>query len=193
MTVGIFLYKFRFNKLVLVYKLKKQGDGEEERLSLSSAVKVIVGQRRSHGCRAVWRDSLQSTASDKWALTRTIDKSKSQSLNFKDSCFFFFFFLFIFRKAVVRQLFDAKQTDILRSPRGERREMNIGASPPSGPASLPRRHTREAWRPCPSLLPPFGAGGPSPTSEEAARRATCAALASRPCLISLWYLRGSSL
>lgn len=27
-------------------------------------------------------------ASDKWALTRAIDKSKSQSLNFKDSAFF---------------------------------------------------------------------------------------------------------
>lgn len=41
-------------------KNKNQGDGEKERLSLSSAVKVIVGQQRSHGCRAVWRDSLQS-------------------------------------------------------------------------------------------------------------------------------------
>lgn len=122
-----------------------------------------------------------------------LTKARARAWILRTLAFFFFFPLFAFRKAVVRQLFDAKQTDILRGPRGERREMNVGASPPPGPASLPRRHTREAWRPCPSLLPPFGAGGPSPTSEEAARRATCAALASRPCLISPWYLRGSSL
>lgn len=67
-----------------------------------------MGRQRSHGCPAVRHDSLQSTASDKWALTRAIDKSKSQRLNFKDS----FLFFSAFRKAVVRQLFDAKQTDI---------------------------------------------------------------------------------
>lgn len=61
-------------------------------------------------------------ASDKWALTRGIDKNKSQCLNFKHSLLFF---SLAFRKAVVRQLFDAKQTDTLHSPCGDLREMNV--------------------------------------------------------------------
>jgi len=61
--------------------------------------------------------------SDKWPLTRAIDKSKSRCLNFKDSlaCFFFL----AFRKTVVRQLFDAKQTDVLQGPCGDLREMKV--------------------------------------------------------------------
>lgn len=132
-------------------------------------------------------------ASDKWALTRAIDKSKSWCLNFKDSLLFLFFFFFLaFRKAVVRQLFDAKQTDIWHSPCGDLRETNIRSSPPSGHPSSPP-HTQGARRPLPSLPPHFSAGGSSPTSEGPVRRAACIALTNRPCLISPWYLTGNSL
>lgn len=96
------------------------------------------------------------------------------------------FFSLAFKKAAVRQLFDAKQTDTLHSPCGDLREINIGSRPPSGLPSSPQ-HMQGAQRPLPSLLPHFSAHGSSPTSKGPVRRATHTAFTNRTFLISPRY------